>query len=167
VNSNDARTRVSEIARQLIALGDSRTARIILRDEFREKRAAIGERPRTPLEQRDAGLLDDALNQIERGIAREAGIAFDALRPFVGLPGLAAIERTIARLTAERDELETYLDRWPDAQQTHAFRFIGRPYKTQIAGRYLEFGDIVDLTERQAAAWSDRFEAVEPATVDA
>jgi hypothetical protein len=106
------------------------------------------------------------LQQLQRGASRTEGIAFEEVVPLAGKPGLIATRRTVERLRAERETVRALLERWPDDNTTHLFRYTGRPFMSRIAGRYLEPGDVVPLALTTATACADRFEPVEeePAT---
>jgi len=90
------------------------------------------------------------------------GVWFDELVPFVGKPGVVELERTIVALEREREALSRTLERWPTEDTKHPYRYTGREDKASFDGRLLQPGDVVELLFRQARAWADRFEAVEP-----
>jgi hypothetical protein len=89
------------------------------------------------------------LSAIEKGDSRQFAV-----------PGIRATADIIARLEDERAHLQAYLTEWPDAATMRPFRYVGPEYKHLHAGRHLEPGEVVGLTNAQAHSFRDRFEAV-------
>jgi hypothetical protein len=95
------------------------------------------------------------------------GYALPVMSTLVGKPGLLATEQTVAKLTAERDELRAHAARWPSPDTTHSYRYTGKlgdhRMFVEATGEHKDVapGDVVQLNERQAFTWRDRFEAVD------
>ena len=159
----EIRTRLADIAQEMPALQSALRARRLVAASLRHQQEAAG-RPRTKFQLHDHHARQEAMHLLDVGIAREMGIAFDELAPFVGKPGIEELARKLARLEHEQAELRAVLDRWPTEDTRHPYRYTGRPYQSRVDGRELEPGDEVELTYTQALAWGDRFEAVSETT---
>jgi hypothetical protein len=146
------------------------------------KRRLLGERPRDPAEQNYARELDTLIADLKaEGLMHQRGIptwqwnevgwiaAKQSLRAIesghgsqIAVPGLARIQRELDALSAADARERERQERWPTPDTRHPYRYTGPRFKTLWDGdRHLEPGDVVQLTEAQAAAFADRFEAVE------
>lgn len=119
----------------------------------------------TPDDRRRRQHLRETLVQIDHGLhpndgtdARLDALLRAPLPASLGLacPGLQSVRRLIATLEQRRDEAaKKAAIVWP-----RRYRYIGKPRKTAWGERYLQPGEVVELTESRAAAWADRFELV-------
>ena len=153
-------------ARARLDRGRSRTG-----DGHERKRRAAGSdadlaRQRAAVKDDDpaAGALDIARRQIVHGMGHWDPVTVPIMHGLVSKPGLAQIERQIARLTQEVEELRVHVARWPTPTTTHPYRYIGPRHITHFDGRDLEPGDVVQLAENWAADTS-RFEPVNEAPI--
>ena len=122
-------------------------------------------RPRIEVE-RERADLEQALFQTENGATWDQGIAFPELELLAGKPGLRWLRVQKGRLEREIAELRDIQTKWPTAETTRKFRYVGKPDKfrwptDEDPHRRLEPGDVVELTKARALAWRDMFEAVE------
>ncbi len=93
---------------------------------------------------------------LARGITVNDGVNNPRLKDRIGRPGFSELQRLVMKLRDLRERaVAREKARWP-----RAFRYTGKPGKSQMEGRYLETGEVVDLNEAQAAALADRFEEV-------
>jgi hypothetical protein len=54
------------------------------------------------------------------------------------------------------------LTRWPSESATHPYKYTGDRYlHQQEPGKFLEPGDVVQLTHSQSVSLADRFEAID------
>ena len=99
------------------------------------------------------------LRLLEDGVHGLSGVTNPTLSALAGLPGLHETRRLLARLRAARDEaVARETQPWP-----RPFRLKGG--QSHHAGnRRYKAGDVVELTESQAAAFADKFERVEATT---
>jgi hypothetical protein len=111
-----------------------------------------------------AGAIAIARRQVRHGMGHWDPVTMPIMHGLVRKPGLAQIERQIARLTQEVEELRAHVTRWPTPTTTHPYRYIGRPHITNFDGRDLEAGDVVQLGENWAADTS-RFAPVDEAPI--
>jgi hypothetical protein len=109
------------------------------------------------VQQAEAADVRTDLFYLIHGFTSDVSISDEELRRYVGLPGLAAADRLIARLDKlHADETARLAHVWP-----RAFRYTGRPGEFGWRdNRYLEPGDVVELSEDAARSFADRFEPV-------
>lgn len=104
-------------------------------------------------EHRKRVLADVAV--LERG-NWQAGISDLRLAPFVGGPGINALDYWIRQCEeAIAEEQAKQAITWPAPH-----RYTGLPGTMTFDGRKLRRGDVVTLTRSQAEAWADKFEMV-------
>ena len=165
LNPADAQARLATIDLELDQHRPVLRAMRDLHAKLAADREAMGRTQTAGDHYRDAK-LKESLSGLVLGIAPEVGVFFEELSPFVGKPGIAELERIIAALEAEREELSAalsaFLHRWPTATTMRPYRYIGREGKHRLEdGRMAEPGEIVELNQRQAHSLRDRFEPVE------
>src|SRR5688572_29874864 len=100
MSPTDTQARIVVIDLELERARHGLGARTQLHADLRRQQEAMG-RTRTRFEHQEHADLTEALTVLVRGIAPEIGVRFDAMTPFVGKPGMAELERTIAALEAE------------------------------------------------------------------
>lgn len=162
MTSEYARERLIELDKQEATIREQLRKRELIQANLRHQLTALGPHPEGAFEHYRADTLRDALRQLEEGVRANDAVAFDELRPLMGQPGTPQLQRMLEDAQRERPECMRVIERWPTADTTHAYRYVGLPFKARWEdGRYLEPGDVVQLTEGRAAAWGDRFEAVE------
>lgn len=147
----------------LAALKQWRTTLVSIQSELQRMLDMLPRR-RDRFQHNQADELTRALRYVEIGLAKQNGVAFEPfpiMKPMVGKPGLEETNLRIEILEDECADLRDYVKLWPNASATNQFRYIGRPEKTTIEGRWLEPGDVVTLNETQAHAMRDRFEVVQ------
>lgn len=144
-------------ARQLLA--DDRAELLAIQADI----AAQIPAPTQPLTRETARIAFDAkqdLHFLVHGFDGMVGITNPRLAERRGLPGLAELDRLLARLdrlrekVVERDE-KRRTEVWP-----RKFAYTGRSGDAEWHGRNLQPGDVVELTEAQAKSWRDRFTPV-------
>lgn len=107
-------------------------------------------------ERRIADLQAD-IRAIRQGVEPDTGITCPPLEALRGLPGLVELEEARDHLAARIALLEARQNIvWP-----RTFKYVGPRFRHYLDTRYARPGDIVELDERQAALWSDRFEPVD------
>jgi hypothetical protein len=111
--------------------------------------------------------LTRALKNIDQGLTVDTFsgtpiIPYDFMKVMVKRCGLIECDVRIAQLEADLKEWRAYERRWDSPDRRHQYRYTGKPYRhTHDDGKVLEKGDVVLLSESQAQALADRFEAVE------
>lgn len=111
---------------------------------------------RTAEEQTISDHAEDDAKTLRRGTWGN-GYWAPELRDFADGPSIDALARLAAECRAVLEEEATRKTlTWP-----REFEYCGLPGRAELDGQLLRVGDRVLLTEGQAAAWSDRFRAVE------
>ena len=127
----------------------------------RESREERSERmARAQAVERECEKLEHSLAQLENGANWNAGICFPELELLAGKPGLRKLRIEKGRLEREVAELRDLEAKW--ANGARQFRYRGRSGRYRHDdGRYLEPGDVVELTRNRAYNLRDMFEAIE------
>jgi hypothetical protein len=148
---------------ELVKLKQWRPALITIQQEL-QKMLDLLPRRRDRFQHMKFDTLTAALKDVQNGFAYDmftnepsAGIPFEFMTCMNKRPGLQETDARIEILTAECKELRADLKRWPTPDTKHQYRYTGRDYKHAD----LVKGDVVLLSEGQALAFADRFEAVE------
>lgn len=110
--------------------------------------------------------LTRALKNIDDGLTYDTFsntpiIPYDFMKVMVKRPGLTETDIRIEQLEADCKEWRAYEKRWPTPDTKREYTYVGKPYRHTQDGKVLEKGDVVLLSESQALALADRFEAVE------
>ncbi len=93
---------------------------------------------------------------LARGLTENDGVSNPRLNNRMGRPGLSQLQRMEAKLIDLRERaVAREKEQWP-----RGFRYTGRPGRLRVEGNCPQPGEVVQLSESQAAAWSDRFEEV-------
>lgn len=101
--------------------------------------------------------LQADIRAIRSGIEPETGLTSGTLDTLRGLPGLDELDGMAERLAARIAAVEVRQNTtWP-----RSFRYVGPRLRHHLGKRYAKPGEIVALTEQQAEAFAERFEAVE------
>lgn len=111
-------------------------------------------------EQSIAAAVRDDLLMVAHGVPFSAGVTNRRLEKRRGQPGLVELDDVEMRLRVVRERVVSHDAIWGNVKML-PHRYTGAKHKTLWDGqRYLEPGDVVDLTEQQAIAFRDRFELV-------
>jgi hypothetical protein len=156
--STDPTARVQYIDEQIAGLLAWQETVIAKHAELSHRLAALNEQqgldtPQTRTERSD---LEVSLAQLRNGITDRDGV-IPELATFISRPGLDQIERSLAKLRAERDEWSARIGVDPDASAGSFRLTTGKHFHS---GRMMKAGEVVELTHRQAVAWADKFERV-------
>lgn len=130
-----------------------------------QKRLDLLPRRRDRFQHMEFDTLTRALKNVEHGLTYDTFsntpiIPFDFMNVMVKRPGLIETDLRIAQLEADCKQWRAHERRWPTPDTTRDYRYIGKPDRHTVDGRFLDKGEVVPLTETQAVAFADRFEPV-------
>lgn len=148
---------------KVAALKQWRTTLVSIQSELQRMLDMLPRR-RDRFQHNQADELTRALKYVEIGLAKQNGVAFEPfpiMRPMIDKPGLEETNLRIEILEEECADLRDHIKLWPSVSATNKFRYVGKPDKHTVDGRFVEPGEIVELSESAAQAFRDRFEIVQ------
>ena len=151
---------------ELVKLKQWRPVLLKIQAELNKMRDLLPIR-RDRFQRMDFDMLTRALKNVQNGLTVDwfsnmPFIPYDFMKCMIKRPGLVETDLRIAQLEADCKEWRAYERRWDSPDRKHQYRYTGKPYRhTHDDGKVLEKGDVVLLSESQALALADRFEAVE------